>query len=128
MFTRDDILHGLFATACEGGINYWAAVGTYRWSKNGDGETDDLENFRAVILDAEGEGFGGDEHLDELTIDRKVMEKGLALYAAQERRPGSYWDEFIQAVRKGEWDDCDYDADIADSVVQLGLFGEVRFG
>lgn len=127
--TRDDILHGLFTTACEGGIGYWAYVEKYHY---GDPEKTwpepgayDLESFKAVIGDAEGEGFGGEEHIDELVIDRAVIEKGLALYV--DFGWVGYKGSFADDVRFEKWEECDYDADIADCVVQFGLFGEVRF-
>lgn len=122
---RQRLPHDLFVTALEGGIGYWSECSEYRWSLD-DGK-EDLSGFRAVIENMV------EEELPAAVIDRDVMVKGLSLaYKAAERYPGVYalddvglaWDTG-NATLLGA---IDFDADTADAVVQLGLFGEVRYG
>lgn len=126
------LAHDVFVTALEGGIGYWSQAISYRWSLDG-GTTPDLEGFRAVVEDV----VGGDDTMvtSPITIDRTVIDRGLRLAATDEvaaKYPGVYElqgtgfayvvgnERFIEAV--------DFDADTADAVVQLGVFGEVIYG
>lgn len=114
---RDRHLNMVFTTAIEGGINYWAQIETYRWSA---GETE-ARNFYADIVDAEDDGKA-------YRIDRQTISRGIRL--AWENRQGfdPYHREALSALKFGQWDDVDYDADTADMVVQFGLFGELIYG
>jgi hypothetical protein len=114
---RDKWLNMVFTTALEGGIGYWSACSRYKWSTDGRTEARD---FVAVVQDVE------DDESPEFIIDRSVITRGLRL--AHER--GNWADYHARALRDltfGNWDDCDFDADTADIIVQFGLFGEQRY-
>ena len=120
---RDQLYFDLFVTALEGGIQYWASVLAYRWRlprvEGADPAAErgeDLNGFRAIVVDADD---SGDRH----TIDRAVIARGFNLAKA---RDGEVGKRFRTADRDPE--DSDFDADDADLVVQLGLFGEVVYG
>ena len=114
----DQHYHNLFITACEGGVNYWAQVNEYHWELAG---VDDVDGFSAVLVDHED-----DEQVWEL--DRSVVARGWRL-ATGEWRSKVSWSSGKPPV--GPWDGetyWDYDAYDADSIVQLGLFGDVVYG
>lgn len=124
---RDAAYHTIFVTALEGGVNYWATCSEYRWSKrspDGVGRVDDVLGFKAVIHDEEDPGSPG------LTVNRAVIAKGVGLfvkeYLTAVKMP--YFQQAATCLRYGKWDDLDVDADIADVIVQFGLFGEVFYG
>ncbi|AVO21385.1 hypothetical protein SEA_CEPENS_78 [Mycobacterium phage Cepens] len=152
---RRELVHALFTTAMEGGITYWADIDEYRWSVPGsEPQVEDVDGFVAKVLPSEGEwGVFDDEDKASLTIDRAVVERGLerwiewlttgkrnSLGAACEpgsdkewrRDPyspsGRYWRQFLGDLQAQNWDAVDYDADIADAIVQLGLFDKVVYG
>lgn len=154
---RAVLLHSLFTTALDGGIGYWAEVDQYRWATDEDGRTEDLAGFRAVIVPPESDScwgaLNGDDDGQPLTIDREVMERGLDRWLEwmttdardqvgapvdpastwpwrrQPWRPDNeYWARFADDVTQQRWDAADFDAGIADAVVQLGLFDETVFG
>lgn len=117
---RPEALHGVFVTALEGGIGYWSTCTRYRWSRvAADGErVDDLDGFHAVIEEDEA----GEVH----RIDAEVIRRGLA-YFAQTGDGYPHVREAACALLAGD-EDADYDAEVADCIVQAGLFGEVVYG
>jgi hypothetical protein len=169
---RKGFFHYMFTTALEGGINSWADVTEYQWSKPDEsavvqiqsgGEwkdtkvrTEDLDGFYAIIESSEGDwgiaaayqpnmsGMDGDSdgvvfmpeecQNQSLRIDLKVMEKGwnmfmdLVILATKEEDPKVSFSNpyFRQAVVQylTDMEDGDSDSNVADLVVQLGLFGE----
>ena len=121
---RKKLLHGIFTTALEGGIGYWSECEKYHWSKDKDGETDDLDGFFAVITPEEEE--------KSLRIDIDVIEKGLTLLADPTKIEALRVNKSIFKIcavanATGE-DEGDIDAEVADCIVQVGLFGEVIYG
>ncbi|SKN09414.1 Uncharacterised protein [Mycobacteroides abscessus subsp. massiliense] len=148
---RKTFLHGVFTTALEGGIQYWARADRYHWSLSDKLVEDDLDGFYAVISSTEagdddtGWGIAGLEHEHTLRIDLNVVERGTKLFARycrgevnshgidvpeEQRKPladDAYWRQFLAAEathgRQG-----DYDAPVADNIVQFGLFGKLVFG
>lgn len=147
---RKKFFHYLFTTAIEGGIDDWAVVEAYSWSKTegkmADGKVvEDLDNFYATITSTEddwgvdrlatGYAIGDNE---ELRIDLSVIERGwykfmdLVLRAVKEERNDvSFSDPYYrQAIIQylTDMEDGDSDANVADIVVQLGLFGEYVYG
>ena len=112
------MLHGIFTTAMEGGVNYWASVDGYRWS-TGDGETDDLDGFTADLYDQE-------DDLREYVVNGRVIARGYRLATGPDA--GFYWSTERPPLVVTDETDWDYDAGDADAIVQLGLFGEVRYG
>lgn len=113
---------------------------------------EDLDGFYAVLESSEGEwGLGVDHKVfisevgeaqqitdtQSLRVDLKVIERGCNLLVdkvveAAKSEDGSadfsrkYLRQFVIAWLS-DGDDGDYDADVADLVVQLGLFGEVVY-
>lgn len=132
---RRRFLHGIFTTAIEGGINYWAQTSAYHWSDNG---SDDINGFYADITECEE----GDTNL---RIDLDTMARGVQLFVKycrgeittqgepvpeadqQEIPEGHYWREFLVAEQT-QGRDGDYDAGVADEIVQFGLFGKSIYG
>lgn len=117
---RKQFLFDVFVTALEGGVNYWADVEGYHWS-NPDG-SEDLDGFRATITDREEPG-------GQLVVDADVIARGIGRFEplARQRGADDYWRQFLAANRTNG-DDGDYDATVADVIVQLALFGEIVYG
>lgn len=153
---RKQFLHNIFTTAIEGGINYWADVEAYHWLMKGHnadtGEVfsqDDLDSFYAVITPgdedwgvshlATGHGLGERE---PVRIDIDVVIRGVDLFRryclgeinshgeetpSPPLRPDHYWNQFL-AAEATDGEDGDYDAEVADNIVQFGLFSQVVYG
>jgi hypothetical protein len=112
----------VFVTALEGGIGYWSVCRRYRWALP-DGE-EDLDGFHAVIEETES----GDDVPPVHRIDAAVILRGLQRLAA----PGDGYRDVravARAILAGDEDaTCDCDAEVADCIVQAGLFDEVVYG
>lgn len=130
--SRKQFLANIFTTAVEGGIGYWCSCDSYHWS-NSDGSSD-LDDFYADISEMES-GL-------QYRIDKSVIQRGVQLFVSHcggeidsNGSPGSwdpipsthYWLEFLAANRTNG-DDGDFDAGVADIIVQFGLFGKVIYG
>lgn len=151
---RKEFLHMMFVTALEGGIGYWSQCETYHWGKEIAGRimSEDIDGFYAMLLPAEGEWGVGKAYMpyrglrdplsigdqEPLRVDLDVMERGVNLLvdkvieATKSEDPNApfsrkYLRQFV-AQWLSDGDDGDSDADVADTVVQLGLFGEVVYG
>lgn len=155
---RKSFLHMMFTTALEGGIQYWADVDTYKWSKPCEGitgaetRTEDIEDFHAMITSNEGDwgishlrtGYGLGEN-EPIRIDLTVMEMGARLFRRychgeidnegkpvpedqqKAMRHDHYWRQWlVQEATDGE--EGDSDAEVADQIVQWGLFGQAVYG
>jgi hypothetical protein len=118
---RDELLHGLFTTALEGGIGYWSECSDYRWSIKGDGVDEDYTGFSATITETD------DDNSPKHVIDRKVISKGYRL-ATTTHRDAIAWSTGKPPLIVTDDTDWDYDAGDADCIVQLGLFGKVVYG
>jgi len=125
----DQLLLDIFTTALEGGINYWSSCTSYHWmteSHDGLVTREDHQGFYADIIlddDAVDEGESA-----ERRIDRGVVAKGYRL-ATTTHRDKIHWSSGEKpSLVVGPETDWDFDADDADVIVQLGLFGEARFG
>lgn len=123
---RKEFLHCIFTTALEGGIGYWSQAATYRWSMAGDSNVDDLDGFIAIIGEFD-ESTGKYRHDKPLTINRAVIQKGLARLADKDFKVR---DDIRKTALAGSAmnDAGDIDAEIADVIVQAGLFGEIIYG
>ncbi|SHZ40104.1 Uncharacterised protein [Mycobacteroides abscessus subsp. abscessus] len=153
---RKTFLHCVFTTAIEGGIQHWARVHMYHWgNRSGKQVEDDLDGFYAVIRSAEadidddenntGWGIAGLEHEHTLRIDLNVVDRGTSLFARycrgeinshgidvpeEQRKPladDAYWRQFL-AAEATHGQEGDYDALVADNIVQFGLFGKLVYG
>jgi hypothetical protein len=124
---RAQFLADVLTTALEGGIGYWSAAETYRWYdpklEGGTAEHEDgIANAYATIVDDDGERH-------EITLDTIAHGIAKLLMPTTTFYPSGYSDlsEFALSNRtNGE--DGDYDAEIADAVVQLGIYGKVVWG
>jgi hypothetical protein len=111
---EDEFIRDIFTTALEGGIGYWSACALYRW------DTVQPNEFVAVIHELDPDD---DETADEhgygpaINIDHAVIVAGLTKMAEK------YPQQFLDIVK-----DEDYDAGDADIIVQLAIFGEVKYG
>lgn len=115
---------------------------------------DDLDGFYAVIRSTEadaddeddtGWGITGLEREHTLRINLDVIERGTTLFARycrgeinshgidvpeEQRKPladDAYWRQFL-AAEATHGEEGDYDAMVADYIVQFGLFGELVYG
>jgi hypothetical protein len=116
----DQLLHDTFVTALEGGIGYWSMCAKYHWSV--DTATPDLVGFHADIVDYEDDDA-------EYRIDRDTIYRGLALIAAGTVAVSPRLARMIAiAFGDPETPQVDIDANVADVIVQAGLFREVAYG
>lgn len=115
MGDRNELTFNIIVAAVEGGINYWALTRNYRW---------DLDTDVASVEVCE-DGSNAWTVVDQAWVER-------ALEAIRnERREIELRDDILSAIlladrtngRQG-----DIDAEAADCVIQLGLFGEVVYG
>jgi len=108
----------LFVTALEGGIGYWSVCTKYRWAlPNGER---DLDGFFATVEETET------DDAPTHRIDAACILRGLQFFA----QPGEGYRHVravARAVLAGD-DEVDYDAEVADCIVQAGLLGEVVYG
>lgn len=150
---RKQFLHTVFITAMEGGINYWALTSEYHWGTDGGVKiVEDIDQFYAVITSTEDDwgtykvyqpvlGLRDPVTLasdnQPLTIDIDVMERGanllvdkvIAVAKAEDNEcdfSRKYLRQFVSAWLS-DGDEGDFDSEVADLVVQLGLFGEVVY-
>lgn len=139
---RDQAYFDIFVTALEGGIGYWSNCKRYHWT-NDQGATEDLAGYHADIYDVEspieegplpegatGAGRIGEYRVALYRIDRAVIAKGVGAFGRYFRDAAStsYTGRARRDLAQGHWDHLDIDAGIADSIVQLGLFGDVIYG
>lgn len=102
----NQFLLDLMCTAVEGGINYWAGVvDTVR--------DDDLNYLSVSIVDLENMGdYGGD-------VPSRIVTPDLMLAGLQ-----AFLNEYPDRVSILE----DHDAEDADCVMQMAVFGELVYG
>lgn len=110
-FTEEN-LNDLYVTAMEGGIGYWSQRREYTWNMENHGLA-----YAAKIVDVEQDCDAPDDEVTLLTVDRDTIVKGLTLLS-QSAQYGSHWDDVVKD---------NADADTADVVVQMGLFGDAIY-
>jgi hypothetical protein len=143
---RAEFLRDVAITAVESGIGYWSSCTHYRWSEGGCGDLDRQLPFPEVRIipaespdDFDGElapGVTGTRFVDEgrdlgleITLTAEMLERGLALIADPSKDIGlhtSYRQQIVGAAAMNEAGDID--ADLADHIVQVAVFGKVIFG
>jgi hypothetical protein len=107
----------IYTTALEGGIGYWAIADEYRWQYLYEDWENDIvhplepDQVLVVLSDTEDDDFK-----DEQLTPAKIR-AGVKLLI--EKYPHMY--QILD-------DQFHVDADGADAVVQLGLFGEIVYG
>ena len=134
---RKQFLFDVFVTALEGGIDYWFISTTYHHAKP-DPEDTGSGSFEGKCYDLDGFFARGHEDGESkrLTINAATVEKGLYLI----RNGGSDLNAAGKALHmhhalrakvigaEGVLNANDIDAELADCIVQIGLFGEVIYG
>lgn len=148
---RKKFLHAVFTTAIEGSIQYWARVDEYHWHHPG-GWDEDIDAFYATVLsteldleDPKDNGWGIGDLPSTLRIDLDVIDRGTNLFVRYCRgeinshgidvpegqrkllADDAYWRQFL-AAEATHGEEGDYDAMVADNIVQFGLFGKLVFG
>ena len=108
----------IYTTALEGGIGYWAIADEYKWQYlYEDWENDivhPLEPDQVLVVLSDTE----DDHFKDEQLTPAKIRAGVKLLI--EKYPHMY-----QILDDNEFH---VDADGADAVVQLGLFGEIVYG
>lgn len=110
-----DLYRTVFMAAVPAGISHWAEVVAVALPH-------DFNGFRAAIdvKDDTGESEAG---APALTIDRRVIERGMALLAKRETEQG----ERVAAAFREPLNVVSFDTRDADCVVQLGLFKSIVY-
>jgi hypothetical protein len=122
---RNEFLSYVLITAVEGGINYWSAVSDYV------PEHEDPEKIGVTVYEyepAEGETDAQGYAVNGVRVTLDTIAKGIGILdKSPDHYHGGYWSQFWEANRTNG-DDGDYDAGIADCILQAGIFGEVVYG
>lgn len=148
---RVQFLLDVLTTACEGGIGYWSFLLRYDIWENPEANWQDLKQKRdpqLQLFDYAGADSSLDlsdfdpnawswkeidwhrlphQHCYTLNIDAIARGLQLAWDAGRHDNHDSYWYQLYLAD-KTNGDDGDYDAGLADQVVQYGLLGEDPYG
>lgn len=116
---RTDFLEGIIVTAVEGGINYWSQVSGYRWSEG---------PVRVTVHEIEDERTGESKE-EGVKITADSIDKAITAIL----EPGStirLRKDIVEAIatENREMDGSYIDAEIADCIVQVAMFGEVKYG
>lgn len=125
---RAEFLASTLTTAVEGGINYWSSVEDYRWGYPDLGHSDGRpwakgdQAYASVKVWAED---GDDETPFEVNLDTIAKGWGLFMDMTWNR---DYLQRDAKLANRTNGADGDYDSDVADIVLQLGIFGEVVYG
>lgn len=129
---RASFLADLLICAVEGGIQYWAEVTAYSWATPtpaGSGAEPIATAATCATL------YATDEPALELVATIATMAHGLQILttggnigrSAATSGP-QYWEQFRNVCARSDGAEGDYDADIADNILQAGLFGEIVYG
>lgn len=125
---REEFIKDVFTTALYGGITYWANEHTVIWP------TQQTPVFwHAVVYDI------ADDERPMYEINRAIINRGLRrIFRAAAKEESVTGETSIPYLSHSQArriaaalalrDASDIDADDADSIVQVGLFGEVRYG
>ena len=121
----DQTIFDIFVTALEGGIDYWVDAVTYRpYMEDKDTDGEPVENTFDFWANVKFTGIKEDGSASVERIDRGTIIKGLLKLANAPE--GLDHKQTALLILLGA-PDTDYDADFADAVVQMGLFGEQVF-
>jgi hypothetical protein len=113
---NNEFLRDVFTCALEGGIGYWSVAHRYMWEP---------KKFIAVITEIE-DAYGA-EGTKKFKVNAAVIRKGIELLMAGTVHVNTTIAATLKdAVATG--DTCMIDAEVADCIVQAGLFGEIVYG
>lgn len=131
--TEKDI-KDILTTALEGGIGYWAeldctdpawAAARKRWSKKTDERPCWCDVAFEVLNNGDAIRFIDAEAKDD---DNPTEDEVFLLTMAGLLKGCQLWEEHSKKDLAKTIDECDYDADDADLIIQWGIFGEIIFG
>ena len=112
--TQEDI-DDIMCSALEGGITYWCRKAKVVGEYLGEYASEQISRGGTLKLyDAE------EDEVYELTLEKLLEGIKLAV-------DGNYYDDYDWCDGK-TIDTCQVDAEVADCIVQLALFGEIVFG
>lgn len=114
--SREQFLDDVVTTALEGGIGYWSVCSAYEW---------DGVPARAQIQEFDEDT--GEECGPLMEVDRALIRKGIKGILSGEGRISPIIQSYVQDADKNN-DAGDVDADVADCIVQFGLFGKLVYG
>lgn len=123
---KEEVLLDVLTTAIEGGIGYWACLLNDKdWvaaRKQWKAEHYDIPCYCDTALQVmkNGKAVKFEDAEDEDEVWELTMEKFLNGIKMYEEKRGRNITKII--------DDCDFDADDADCIIQYALFNEVVFG
>ncbi|QLF84652.1 hypothetical protein SEA_GAIL_89 [Mycobacterium phage Gail] len=141
---RKQFLFDVFVTALEGGIGYWSVAEEYHVWSDVESATEDIDGFYAVI-EIQDDDTDPDEEPETHRVNASTIARGIGLFekyalgkidgqgtevaehAIEPVGESHYWRQFLLANRTNGADG-DYDADVADIIVQFGVFGRVIYG
>ena len=113
--TTEDI-DDIMCAALEGGINYWCGNAKVVGEYLGEYASEQIARGGSLILT----DFEDEEEQYELT--RPKLLNGIKLAADE-----GYYTEY-DWINGNELDTCQIDADVADAIIQLALFGDIVYG
>ena len=122
MSDRNEFLAYIGIAAVEGGITYWADIRNYRVTYSSAGTiAGPVTDVSVEVRDREGYGAKW------LAVDLATIRKGLdAIRKSDFRMARSLVATVLAADRDN--DAGDIDAELADCIVQAGLFGKLVYG
>jgi hypothetical protein len=124
MTEREQFLSDVLVTAVEGGINYWAAVSDYSFT---DADGNDVP---ATVKVHEMIDVGGGYEEVGVPITTKEIDAAIKRIMNLEddiKYLGNYTRSLVLQASM-ENDAGDIDADIADTIMQIAVLGEVVYG
>ena len=119
---RQQLYTDIVTTAVEGGINYWARVCDYEYSDTFFG--DSTNDASATVIEyGDSETEVARYKLTTATVAKAfgIMRKGPVEYLGEAMRK-----HYLKEYQFPE--NADFDANDADNIVQIGLFGKVVYG
>ena len=111
---RTDYLASVITTAVEGGIGYWAEHRNYLWN------WDDDRNLTAASVEVLERPDG-----DWQAVSLATIRKGIQVLKKLEMNRDL---KAALLVSEAENDAGEVDAELADLIVQAGLFGKIVYG
>lgn len=137
----------LITTAVEGGINYWASVSGYHWGSPGAGHSDghrpwdenDEPYARVTVHENESHDDGPARVMrvgvkEMLVAIRKVIASDVLTFYSMgysrtfRQRLLALLDQLDAGSTPYDEADYDFDADDADNMMQIAVFGEIIYG
>ena len=131
---RDQFLTDIFTTALEGGIQYWAQVHEYRHEENPRAVIteyeDEEEPPHVITLDTIARGVSRIARARPNEIEYLAQWKRKLVAAASRQNRTDPENINLEDVRPGPMSNFGYDidADVADDILQVALFGKVVYG